>query len=119
MVTTGYCTSTTGKSSEAASGKSNDNIGTAVSTDGWEANVQLHQGVDDEVSDDASNLDPVFTGSNPQADFNLYCHHPNRPWCYALEGQRHISCQLACNTKTLTLQYDAHDMTYPRLQHYG
>ena len=104
---------------EAATRESDDHIDTAVSTDGWEANVQLHQGVDDEVSDDASNLDLVFTGSNLQADLNSYRCHPNRPWCYALEGQRHISCQLACNTKTLTPQYDAHDMTYPRLQHCG
>ena len=82
----GYCTSTTGKSLEAASRESDDHIGTLVSTDGWEANVQLQQGVDDEFNDDASNLDPVFTGSNPQADFNSYRCHPNRPWCYALEG---------------------------------
>ena len=87
MATATYCTPTTGNFLKAAIRESDDHIDTAVSTDGWEANVQLHQGLDDEVSDGASNLDLVYTASNPQADFNSYRCHPNRLWCYALEGQ--------------------------------
>ena len=67
---------------EAASFESDDQVVTVVSTDGWEVKIQPLQDTADELNDDVSDLIFVCTGSNPQADPNLYGSLPNRQWLH-------------------------------------